>query len=34
VAPSMSRYIFTDSSMEGVATPTWLSLPIMGVLPE
>ena len=26
---NMSRYIATDCSMEGVATPTWFSFPIM-----
>jgi hypothetical protein len=30
VAPSRSRYRATLASMEGVATPTWFSLPIMG----
>src|SRR5437868_7367670 len=30
VTPSISRYIFTEASMDGVATPTWFRFPIMG----
>src|SRR5258708_35622759 len=33
LTPKTSRYSFHESSIEGVATPTWLSFPIMAWVP-